>query len=112
MKKVFEKIAHNVPTYKTEFEQLKGKYDEKLKEVNDETEPLKKELKQLAKGIDDDTLKKYKTVKKSHPIAVVRLDGKRCMGCNMELPTGMAKQIANSDTLMECENCGRLLYTK
>lgn len=107
-----QKIAHNVPTYKTEFEQLKSKYDDKIKEVNEETGPLKKELKELAKGIDADTLKRYKTVKKSHPIAVVRLDGKRCMGCNMELPSGMAKQIAHSDTLMECENCGRLLYTQ
>jgi len=107
-----QKIAHNVPKYKAEFEQLKAKYDEELKEINKTTSPLKSELKELAKGIDKDTLKKYKIVKKSHPIAVVRLDVKRCMGCNMELPSGMAKQIANSDKLMECENCGRLLYTK
>lgn len=106
------KIAHNVPKYKTEFEQLKEKYDAELKEVNQKTAPLKKELKALAKDLDADNLKRYKAAKKSHPIAVVLLDGKRCMGCNMELPSGMAKQIANSDKLMECENCGRLLYSK
>ncbi len=106
------KIAHNVPTYKTEFEQLKAKYDEEIKEVNQKTAPLKKELKELAKDIDADTLKRYKTAKKSHAIAVVMLDGKRCMGCNMELSSGMVKQVAQSETLMECENCGRLLYIK
>ena len=106
------KIAHNVPKYKSEFEQLKEKYDAELKEVNKATAPLKKELKEFAKAIDAETIKKYKVVKKSHAIAVVRLDGKRCMGCNMELPSGMAKQIAASDELQECENCGRLLYTK
>lgn len=107
-----QKIAHNVPAYKAEFEQLKEKYDEELKEVNKEVAPFKKELKKLEKNIDKDTLKRYKAVKKSHPIAVVMLDGKRCMGCNMELPSGMAKQITASDELTECENCGRLLYAK
>jgi len=106
------KIAHNVPKYKTEFDQLKTEYDAELKEVNKKTAPIKKELKELAKGLDGDTLKKYKATKKSHAIAIVGLDGKRCMGCNMELSSGMAKQVANSDKLMECENCGRLLYSK
>jgi len=106
------KIAHNVPAYKAEFEQLKAKYDEELLKINEETEPLKDEQKKLAKKIDKETLKKYKTAKKSHAIAVVMLDGKRCMGCNMELSSKMAKEVATSDTLTECENCGRLLYTK
>ena len=107
-----QKIAHNVPTYKAEFDQLKAKYDEEISKINDETEPLKEELKELAKKIDKETLKKYKTAKKSHAIAVVMLDGKRCMGCNMELSSKMAKEVTTSDTLLECENCGRLLYTK
>ncbi|MBN2878094.1 MAG: hypothetical protein JXN65_00510 [Clostridia bacterium] len=107
-----QKIAHNVPTYKTEFEQLKAKYDEELLKINEEIEPLKDKLKELAKKIDKETLKKYKTAKKSHAIAVVMLDGKRCMGCNMELSSKMAKEVTTSDTLLECENCGRLLYTK
>ena len=107
-----QKIAHNVPAYKAEFEQLKEKYDAELVEVNKKTAPLKDELKELSKNIDKDILKRYKTVKKSHTLAVVMLDGKRCMGCNMELSSGMVKQVAVSDTLLECENCGRLLYVK
>ena len=106
-----QKIVHNVPTYKAEFEQLKEKYDAELLEVNKQVSPLQDELKELAKKIDKELLKKYKTAKKSHAIAVVKLDGKRCMGCNMELSSKMAKEVTVSDTLMECENCGRLLYT-
>ncbi|MEX1377616.1 MAG: C4-type zinc ribbon domain-containing protein [Eubacteriales bacterium] len=105
-----QKIVHNVPTYKAEFDQLKEKYDAELLEVNKTAAPLKEELKELSKNIEKDLLKKYKTAKKSHPIAVVKLDGKRCMGCNMELSSKMAKEVSTSDTLMECENCGRLLY--
>ncbi len=73
---------------------------------------MKAELKKISSNIDADALKRYKSVKKSHPIAVVRLDGKRCLGCNMELPASIAKQVAQSDKLMACENCGRLLYVK
>ena len=28
----------------------------------------------------------------------------------MSLPSAIAKQIAGSDEIVECENCGRILY--
>lgn len=106
------KIATNAPRYKTEYNQLKEKYDEELKVISTECTPLKKDLKALEDQIDPNMMKRYNNVKKSHPIAVVRLEGTRCMGCNMEVSSGMARKVVNSDKLVECENCGRLLYTR
>lgn len=107
-----EKMAVNVPRAKKEYTQLKKLYDKELLAINEQTLPLKKELKALEKKIDKVLIKKYNQIAKSHPIVLVEMKGRMCMGCNMELPATYARRIAESDTPLECENCGRLLYVK
>ncbi len=107
-----EKMATNVPRIKSEYTGLKKVYDEELAKVNEETLPFKKELKTLEAEIDPILIKKFNQISKSHPVVVVEMRGRMCMGCNMELPATFAKKIAESETPMECENCGRLLYVK
>lgn len=107
-----DKMAANVPRMKKEYTELKGVYDKELSKVNEETLPLKKELKALEKEIDEKLVKKYNQISKSHPVVLVELKGRMCMGCNMELPATFAKKLAESNVPLECENCGRLLYIK
>ena len=107
-----DKIAANVPRAKKEYTQLKKLYDAELAKVNEETLPIKKEMKKFEKSIDKTLIKKYNQIAKSHPIVLVEMKGRMCMGCNMELPASFAKRIAESEMPMECENCGRLLYVK
>ena len=107
-----DKMAANVPRMKKEYTELKKVYDEELGKVSEETLPLKKELKTLEKKIDEKLVKKYNQIAKSHPVVLVELKGRMCMGCNMELPATFAKKLAESDVPLECENCGRLLYIK
>ena len=44
-------------------------------------------------------------------VAVATLDGARCTGCNLTLPTLEIERLrgAASDTIVECEQCGRIL---
>jgi predicted nucleic acid-binding Zn-ribbon protein len=44
-------------------------------------------------------------------VAVATLDGGRCTGCNLALPTAELERVrrAGSDALVECEQCGRIL---
>ena len=107
-----DKMATNVPRMKKEYTQLKELYDEELAKVNEETLPLKKELKALEKEIDEKLVKKYNQIAKSHPVVLVELKGRMCMGCNMELPATFTKRLSESNAPLECENCGRLLYIK
>ncbi len=107
-----DKIATNVPRVKSEYTGLKKEYDKELAKVNEETLPLKKELKALEAEIDGKLVKKYNQIAKSHPVVLVEMKGRMCMGCNMELPATFAKKLAESDEPLECENCGRLLYIK
>jgi predicted nucleic acid-binding Zn-ribbon protein len=44
-------------------------------------------------------------------VAVATLDGPRCTGCNLTLPTSELERVrtAGPDDLVECEQCGRIL---
>ena len=44
-------------------------------------------------------------------VAVATLDGARCTGCNLTLPTLELERVrtAGPDTIVECEQCGRIL---
>jgi uncharacterized protein len=44
-------------------------------------------------------------------VAVATLDGARCTGCNLALPTVELERVrgAGPDTIVECEQCGRIL---
>jgi predicted nucleic acid-binding Zn-ribbon protein len=44
-------------------------------------------------------------------VAVATLDGARCTGCNLTLPTLELERLrgAASDTIVECDQCGRIL---
>jgi predicted nucleic acid-binding Zn-ribbon protein len=44
-------------------------------------------------------------------VAVATLDGPRCTGCNLTLPTSELERIrlAAPDDIVECEQCGRIL---
>jgi predicted nucleic acid-binding Zn-ribbon protein len=46
-------------------------------------------------------------------VAVATLDGPRCTGCNLVLPTLELERVrgAASDVIVECEQCGRILVT-
>jgi predicted nucleic acid-binding Zn-ribbon protein len=44
-------------------------------------------------------------------VAVATLDGARCTGCNLTLPTLELERVRNAapDVVVECEQCGRIL---
>ena len=57
-------------------------------------------------------LKKYDAVKTHHAAPMAKVENNQCGGCNMSLPTATVKRVAAGTGLVECENCGRILYTQ
>jgi predicted nucleic acid-binding Zn-ribbon protein len=49
-------------------------------------------------------------VKLHHVVPIAKIVNSKCGGCNMSLPMVMLKKIATTDGIVECENCGRILY--
>ena len=93
-----------------DFNTLKAKHEEELRAGADELDKLRKEADDAASKVDPTLLQKYKRIKQNRAMPVSLLKDGRCMGCNMELPSRDLAKIKKADTIVECENCGRILY--
>ena len=63
----------------------------------------------LAKRIRPQLLNRYERLAKSYGRAVVPVTGNLCLGCFVTLPTAYPS-LKTKNTLLTCENCGRILY--
>lgn len=95
---------------KAEYDQLKTVYDTEFKRDNEKLEALKAKVDQAGKSIPSDLLAKYKEIRKQSIPPMAKLSGSRCSGCNMGLPSAVARRITEGDELVVCDNCGRILY--
>ena len=106
-----KKMAANLPRARQDYAKLKEVYDKDLAVVQAQTAPLKEKLAELEKQVPEAMLRKYKNVRQHVPNAVVPMENGRCSGCHMELASAALMRLKNQG-MAECENCGRLLYTK
>ncbi len=67
-------------------------------------------LKDYEKRVDPALMEKYRKIKRNYPAPMAELIDQKCGGCNMALATAVAKSVVGNDTIVECENCGRILY--
>ena len=93
---------------KGEFDKLKVAYDEEYKEKGQQLEALKAAAAEKAKPIEPDFMERYRDIKKHSIPPLAALYGDQCGGCNMSLPSSVARKVKAGD-LVECETCGRLL---
>ena len=72
---------------------------------------LEGERENLAEKVGPDTLFLYdRLFAKKGDAAVVPLEQEICGGCHMKVPTQAASQVRGDQALVQCPNCGRILY--
>jgi len=107
------KMYNSVNSAKKEFSELKDVHQKELDAAKEDIEEAKNKVLEAGKKVDKDLLERYSKVRKhrTNPVALVIDD--KCSGCNMELPYLTLSRIKeNNDIIVECENCGRILYYK
>lgn len=107
--KAIREILLKMRAAKEEYDQLKQKYEQELAEGSGELKQMEQQLADAGKNIPEEVLKDYHRIKTFRPDPVARLCDNRCDGCKIGLPSGVAASVANSDHLVHCENCGRIL---
>ena len=110
--KALKEILSHVSKVQKDFALLKKRHEDELHAGAGELDKLKKELEAASKKVDPELLKKYNRIKKNRPLPVALLSDGRCMGCNMDLPSSVLAKIKKGSSVVECENCGRILYLK
>ncbi len=65
----------------------------------------------LAEGVDEDLLNRYERLFASKgDAAVVGLEHEVCTGCHMKITTQTAVRVKGNREIVNCEQCGRILY--
>lgn len=106
----FNKTIKNFNTSKEQYLKSKESYDNDIKAVELDKQELINKLKQLEKGIDNKIMESYMKIRKENifPV-VVPLKGNSCGGCHVELPYATIS-VLDSESVLSCEHCHRLIY--
>jgi predicted nucleic acid-binding Zn-ribbon protein len=106
----YQTLKKKVISVQKQYPEYQAAYQEYKKSKQDETTAIMAELEKIAKGIDEDVLKKYKAKRSERIFPILcELKGDRCSKCGMELSIA-GKEIVSSGKVIECENCHRILY--
>lgn len=95
---------------KQEFDQLKVEYDKEFKADTAKLQAMRARTDEEAKKVDPQLLAKYRKIKEHCTPPMAKLVNGQCSGCFMSLPSATLLDIRGGDKIVECDNCGRILY--
>lgn len=95
---------------KREYDQLRTTCEKERDDRAGELKSHDERIVRLAKDVDPALMERYEQVKLHHAVPIAKVVSAKCGGCNMSLPMVMLKRLASTDGIIECENCGRILY--
>jgi predicted nucleic acid-binding Zn-ribbon protein len=85
--------------------------DSKSKALEARLQELTKERSDIAEKIDEDLLDRFDRLFESKgDAAVVAMEHGVCTGCHMKLTTATVKAVEVGKEIVNCEQCGRILY--
>jgi uncharacterized protein len=85
----------------------------KSKALESQQQELAKDRETLASQIDDDLLNGFERLFNSKgDAAVVAIEHGVCTGCHMKVTTATASRVKAGKEIVNCENCGRILYER
>ena len=95
---------------KQEFDQLKQEYDVEFKQDTTTLKEMRARTEQESRKIDPQMLEKYRTIKQHCTPPMAKLVEGQCSGCFMSLPSATLLELKNGERIVECDNCGRIIY--
>lgn len=114
-----ENLKPDIEKAETEHKAEKTRIDQAIAILGDKKVNLEKQIAELegsrqslVDGIDEDLIDTYNRLFKSkHGTAVVALEENEvCTGCHMKVTTQTSVQVKADKALVNCPNCGRLLF--
>jgi len=95
---------------KQEYDQVKQDYDKEFKADTVKLQKMRDRTEQESKKVEPGLLAKYRNIKQHCTPPMAKLVNGQCSGCFMSLPSATLLDIRNGDRIVECDNCGRILY--
>ena len=107
----YQKLKKQVISMQKQYKEALEKYNAVKAAKEPERKAVETELKEIAKTVEEELLKKYLTKRKERIFPVVgEVVGGMCI-CGMEVALATKNRLAAGETV-ECENCHRIIYEK
>lgn len=97
---------------KKEYDAVRAACEDEKAAAAPERAQAEAEADKLKSGLDPVLLKRYTAIRSNYPNPITTVENNQCSGCRMSLPTAIVKKVAAGTELVECENCGRILYAR
>lgn len=105
-------IRGNIKAAQAQYNENAQAYSALKAARQEERNRIEGELKELEKGVDPKLMERYKAKRNNKIFPVVYpVRGNVCGSCNMELPKSVLSHLKNGE-LIECDQCGKLLYVE
>jgi predicted nucleic acid-binding Zn-ribbon protein len=92
---------------------MKKQLEAEVKEAEEELQALKDKRKTFTDAIEKENYETYMTLLTSRDgFAVSRAANEICTGCNMNIMPQLFVEIKKNDRIIQCPQCGRILYFK
>lgn len=87
------------------------RYEKALARIDQQIAKQEPAREKLAKALEPETLRRYNEIRRrSHNLAVVRVENGACGGCRMKVGTAVLRRLAAHDHYVFCESCSRFLF--
>jgi len=97
---------------KKEYDAVRAACEAESAQAKPERDAAEAEAAKLRAGIDPALLKRYNAIRANLAQPMATVENNQCSGCRMSLPTAIVKKVSTGEGIIECENCGRILYAK
>ena len=105
-----KEIRVRAATTKIEYDQLKQVYDTEFKKDSAQLQKLRADIEKEAAKVEPKLLERYRSIKQHCTPPMARLIDGQCSGCFMSLPSATLLELKEGNRIVECDNCGRILY--
>ncbi len=120
IKQLFRSLEETVSEYqktrqqgakaKKEYDQVKILCQKEKDDAAIDMLAADKKLEELERHVSPSLMNRYKRARLHNSVPVVEVRDGKCSGCNMSLPSLAIRRLIGENMILECENCGRLLY--
>jgi len=101
-----DETKRKLDDFDTQISDLKKEIDEKIELINKEKETMMHD-------INPNLLAKYNKISMwAKGSAVVKVENETCYGCFIKLPPQISVLVEETEEIVYCPNCGRILYKK
>lgn len=94
----------------SEYEKVRQAYEKEFSELSKLIAALEREREELLPQIDPYLLERYQEIRAREGGGIAKVEKGVCIGCGFSVSPRILSRLKEEETLIYCENCGRILF--